>query len=610
VIYEIWSPTRPGFKRLRFKPGLNIVSVRRTDTASATGKRNAAGKSSLLDIIHYIFGGNREAGSPLSAAELATDEFKITSDIGTTKVTLMRSNATPQRVEIEGDVHKWPRAPEINKETGLVSMPNDAWCDLLGRVFFGLPPASNLGAGEFLSFRACFAYFVRRQRTGGYMDWRRHFIQQRPVSWQVALGYLFGLDREGTLRLHRIKEAERQKGQLEKLLKSEFASIAMPSTAKLRIASRKLERQLQKLEAQLSGYKVIDYYDDLVEEANSLQQQIGSLNNANVLDDELARDIAVALRSENPPAIPDLVQLYEEAGVILRSDVTKRYSEVEEFHRAVVANRQEHLKAELRDTNTRIQSRKDQISQLSSRRNFLLDTLSSGGALDQYRRLDNQLHSIRSEYETIKRQLELAERIDAMRMDLKVQKAEAERQIRQDLTERRDFVEEAALIFDDISQSLYDQPAVFDVVAGKDGLDFKIEAPEIASDGIRQVQIFTFDLTLASVCARRGKWPGFLVHDSHIFDGVDGRQIALALRIASERISLLKGQYIVTMNSDDLEKAQREGGISFSEFIVEPELDDSPSGCLFGFRFGTDDDPLNRPGSKSSSPEEDFFQRD
>ena len=71
-----------------------------------------------------------------------------------------------------------------------------------------------------------------------------------------------------------------------------------------------------------------------------------------------------------------------------------------------------------------------------------------------------------------------------MRADLKVQRAEAERRIKQDLKERSSLVEEASIVFDEISQKLYDQPAVFDIVANKDGLDFKIEAPEIASDGI------------------------------------------------------------------------------------------------------------------------------
>jgi uncharacterized protein YydD (DUF2326 family) len=403
--------------------------------------------------------------------------------------------------------------------------------------------------------------------------------------------------------LHRVKEADRQKVQLEKLLKSEFAAIAIPSTARLRLNARKLERQSSRLENQLAGYQVIDFYDDLLDEANTMQQTIDQYTNANVLDDELARDIESAFQTEHAPALPDLMALYKQAGVVLREQLLKRYDEVEQFHRAVVANRREHLTAELNDTRERMARRRQEISRLSERRNDLLQTLNSGGALAQYRKLESQLISLRSELETVKRQLELAEKLDAMRADLKVQRAEAERRIRQDLKERSSLVEDASIVFDEISQRLYDQPAVFDIVAGKDGLDFRIETPEIASEGIRQVQIFTFDLTLATACANRGSWPGFLVHDSHIFDGVDGRQIALALHTASERMNMLQGQYIVTMNSDDLEKAEREGETSFAQFIVEPELDDSPTGCLFGFRFATDDDPLRR-GPQSDDAEQ------
>ena len=38
--------------------------------------------------------------------------------------------------------------------------------------------------------------------------------------------------------------------------------------------------------------------------------------------------------------------------------------------------------------------------------------------------------------------------------------------------------------------------------------------------------IFCFDLMLADLATRRGLSPGFLIHDSHLFDGVDERQVA------------------------------------------------------------------------------------
>jgi hypothetical protein len=197
----------------------------------------------------------------LSARELAEDAFKMQCDVANTTIAISRSIAAPRHIEIEGDYRNWPKQPDVSTD-GKVTVANDFWCDILGRTMFQLPPAQNIGSGGFLSFRSCFSYFARRQRTGGYIDWRRYVIQQRPVQWKVVLAYLMGLDREGPLKLHRLKEADRQKTQLEKLLKTEFAAIAMPSTVRLRLNTRKLERQLSRLEEQLTGFRVIDYYDD------------------------------------------------------------------------------------------------------------------------------------------------------------------------------------------------------------------------------------------------------------------------------------------------------------------------------------------------------------
>jgi uncharacterized protein YydD (DUF2326 family) len=476
-------------------------------------------------------------------------------------------------------------------------MTISAWSDLLGRTMFGLPAVSTLGAGEFLSFRNCVSYFARRQRSDGYFNWRRHFGQQPPVAWQATLAFLFGLDRQGVLALHRVKEAEKEKAHLERFLRSELAEIAIPSTAKLRTASRKLRRQLDKLELQVSNFQIVDYYDDLVDNANELQSTIDELTRANLLDGELIHDIKAAMETEVAPALPDLKLLYEEAGIVLPDVSLRRYQEVEAFHTSVVANRREHLTAELVDATARTERRAKRIAALSEKRNTIVQTLDSGGALSHYRKLDAQFVSTRSEYETITRQLELSERLSLMKSDLKVERAEAERRIRQDIVERESVVENIASTFEDISEQLYDNPSSLEVRATKDGLDFHVESPEIASEGVNRVQIFTFDLTLATICAKRGAWPGFLIHDSHIFDGVDGRQIASALKAAHEGTTALGGQYIVTMNSDDLEKAERESGQKFDHFVVQPELDDSPTGSLFGFRFATLD-----TGEKEPSP--------
>jgi uncharacterized protein YydD (DUF2326 family) len=100
------------------------------------------------------------------------------------------------------------------------------------------------------------------------------------------------------------------------------------------------------------------------------------------------------------------------------------------------------------------------------------------------------------------------------------------------------------------------------------------------------MQIFCFDLMLMELSARRNIGPKFLVHDSHIFDGVDERQIAKALQLGAEKSESLGFQYIVTMNSDAIPKDGFKNGFDINKYIMPTRLTDATEdGGLFGFRF-------------------------
>jgi uncharacterized protein YydD (DUF2326 family) len=89
------------------------------------------------------------------------------------------------------------------------------------------------------------------------------------------------------------------------------------------------------------------------------------------------------------------------------------------------------------------------------------------------------------------------------------------------------------------------------------------------------------------VAHRAGRGPDFLVHDSHLFDGVDERQISRALSLARDVSSSEQIQYIATLNSDDLAKAESRG-FNSEGVIITPRLTDAfESGGLFGFRFAS-----------------------
>ena len=124
--------------------------------------------------------------------------------------------------------------------------------------------------------------------------------------------------------------------------------------------------------------------------------------------------------------------------------------------------------------------------------------------------------------------------------------------------------------------------ALLDTANGPE-FDFPMQGSR--SKGIKNMQIFCFDMMLMSVCAQRGFGPGFLVHDSHLFDGVDGRQVISALKLGAEMADSLGFQYIVTMNEDDAFK-ETVDDFDLRDHVLPVVLTDATDdGGLFGIRF-------------------------
>jgi uncharacterized protein YydD (DUF2326 family) len=286
--------------------------------------------------------------------------------------------------------------------------------------------------------------------------------------------------------------------------------------------------------------------------------------------------------------LPDVKRLYSEAGASLPGIALRKYEEVETFHDAVVKNRRSHLEAEIRDARARISRRNAEREKLLARLADIRDLLSKGLSLGDFSRLQSELVTAEASVAELSHRLELANRFESLRVDVKEKELEAERSLRNVLLEQADIVFDAIATFQEISSSIYERPAEFDVALTPNGPRFDIREPAIASEGVNNMQIFTFDLMLCKMASLQGRWPGFLVHDSHLFDGVDGRQIGKALQVGEQYMKELGGQYIVTLNSDDLMKAQIESGLDFNRAILKTRLSDEDGGGLFGFRFERD----------------------
>jgi uncharacterized protein YydD (DUF2326 family) len=103
--------------------------------------------------------------------------------------------------------------------------------------------------------------------------------------------------------------------------------------------------------------------------------------------------------------------------------------------------------------------------------------------------------------------------------------------------------------------------------------------------GIDMMKIFCFDSMLFEAISDRLGGPGFFVHDSHLFDGVDARQVRGAILFGAKTANAHSGQYIIAMNSDELEASGAAGDPTVIAGILPIRLTDDEQGGLFGFRF-------------------------
>lgn len=312
------------------------------------------------------------------------------------------------------------------------------------------------------------------------------------------------------------------------------------------------EARIAKLREQLSTYHVVPQYSEYEQEASRLTGRISLLINDNSADASLIAQLKEAVQSESPPRFADVKRAYDDAGILLPGLVQKRFEDVERFHKSIVENRRSHLHAEIDAAEERVRERDREKQDLDTRRAQLMGILKSGGALEHFSELQAELSRLEAQVEVLRKRFEAAEILERKGTELDVERARLHSRLQDDHHEQKDVINEAILTFEELSNALYERAGSLTVSDTANGPSFEVTIEGARSKGINNMQIFCFDMMLMELGVKRGRSPGFLLHDSHLFDGVDARQRAHALELGAERAAKLGFQYIVTLNEDGL----------------------------------------------------------
>jgi len=586
MIYRIYSDIRT-FKNMELQPGLNILLADKSPSSTDRQTRNRAGKSSLIEIVRFLSGASIDRDSSFRKDKLINATFGMDWDVGGNRVAVERTGNKPNKIfVVSGNTQQWPFPVSVDRADEKPSITNAQWKNVLGELVFKLDQDTQTQSWG-PKFRSLFSYFVRSENAGGFRSPVSQSVKQQKGDEQVALTFLVGLDWTIPQQLQQTREKERTLRELRKAADKGAFSELIGTPANLRTLLAVTEDKVNRLALQLGSFRVLPQYEEYESEASMITRQIAALSDENTMDRELLAHLEEAVTRETAPTIPDVERIFSEAGVVLPDTVLRRFEDVRRFHESIVQNRKSYLDVEIEAAKTRIRRREQDKEKLDNRRSQVMSLLRSHGALQHFADLQAEQTRLQADLERARSQYETAEYLESQKTELEAERNRLYQRLRQDFTEQAIAVKRAILSFEAVSSKLYEQAGRLTLTETQDGPEFDVKIQGARSIGINKMQIFCFDMMLMQLCSDRRIGPKFLMHDSHLFDGVDERQVAKALQEGAKLATEYSFQYIVTMNSDHLPPPRLfSNEFKLDKYILQIRLtDNTEDGGLFGFRF-------------------------
>lgn len=586
MLKSIWS-NQPRFKRVDFRSGYNIILADRQSLPNEDDHkktRNGAGKSSLVEIIHFCLGSQVKSGSIFKVKELEGWSFFLAFNIGEYDFEIERCVDEPNRIIL----HKM--SPHLNwdikydKSTQLPYMNLSSYIKELQPLFFGLSKDDD---AYMPSFRELISYFVRHN-LDGYSDAFEYWKNQQTHNRQACNAYFLDLNIEFISRFQKLREEAKKIDDYRKAVGSGVTDAINLDLGKLETEVINRRTDAEHMRKQLESFRVHPQYSIIANEVNALTEQIHDISNTLILREQLLTRYKQSMEEELAETSTDVLRdIYKEAGVIFSENLRVQLDEVVDFHKTLLSNRKDYLQNEIAKLHREIIQLGMEIEKRTTMRAESLKILESHGALEEYTMLQERYAKLVQQYEDALKRKQAVAQIEDRKSKIKIETQELLLEARHDYAERLSARERAVSLFRENTEFLYQEPGILTIEIKDSGYDFGVEIQSAKSQGVNYMKVFCYDLLIMELCSSRRHHPDFLVHDSTIFDGVDERQIALALALAKKKSEAVGFQYICLLNSDTIPINEFSDSFAaeFQDSIVLLLDDSKDTGGLFGMRF-------------------------
>lgn len=579
---------QPSFKSVEFDKGFNIIVADRVfDNQSIKMKsRNGAGKTTLIEIMHFCLGARVGKDSVFRNNSLKGWSFILDIAIDSEKYSFERSTDDTTKIfVVDGDIDEIGDDYKYDKNRGAYYFSQTVFNRNLLIKMYGLE--SKRSANYSPSFRDLISYVIRRS-PDGFVNPFVFFSKQTEYSKQLCNAFFLNLNVSYAEEFQKIKDKKKGIEDYKKAAKTGVLGDLSLNIGELSAEVFRRQKEVDELSKQLEGFKVHPQYEDITREANLCTTQIHALTNELLVQQRLIDRYEESIRTETiDVSTEDIKTVYEEAGIVFSERLNKSLDDVLSFHQQIIVNRKNYLQSELQ----RLKKHKDEIEatikSLDNNRSDLMRILESHGALEEYSALQDRHNERKALLEDAKKRLSTIQYTEDSKSRLKIENQELLIKSRQDYNERISLIEEATSLFKTNTEFLYPHAGTLTVDIKDTGYCFNIEIKNSRSQGVGYMKVFCYDMMITELGKKKVKFPDFIVHDSTIFDGVDERQVALALMLARSKCEELGIQYIGLINSDMIPYSEFDDKSKeiFDDSIKLRISDEQETGGLLGIRF-------------------------
>ena len=573
--------SHPGFKKIEFRKGFNVVLAERAKGSSQRDSRNGLGKSTMINIIHFCLGA--EPRHALANAVLRDSEFTLELDLGRKTYRISRSPGNKTRIFIDGDCSSWPVKPAFDRDTKRNYLGKNAWLDVLGKLMFDL----GIGQGQFHpTFRSLISYFIRRRE--GFLDPFRQTPIQQTWDMQANNAYLLNLGWDFAVRLQILRQKKYDLDAFKREITTGKFSGIIGDPGELKAERIRLQLEMERQKDILDRFEVNEQYDEIEKEANRITDEMHDLANSNVADTQRLEQYNASIKEEDEYDKTDtdtISKIYRESGVYFSEKITNTLERVVDFHNKIIKNRRDFLDLEIARLAENIEKRRRGIKQLDARKAEMLQILNTQGALKEYTSIQKNFVGSQDRLNAVTAKLEQIQDIEDRSNQIKLDRQKLYHDAMIDMGERSEQMNDVIATFGRFSSLLYNEFGRLLINMDVNGFRFGIDIPRSSSQGIGNMKVFCYDLTLAKIWSKRDTAPGFLIHDSVVYDGVDERQRAGALRLAKDVSDSEGFQYICAMNSDMVPRRELGRDFDLDGHVVRKLSDATEDGGLLGIRI-------------------------